>query len=320
MVRQILTFSRQHDQERKPIQCGPIIKEVLKLLRSSLPTTIEIRQDIVDDLDNVLADPTQIRQVLMNLCTNAGHAMEEKGGILEVTLAPAELDTEFTDKYPDINPGRYLRLTVSDTGHGMTADVMENIFDPYFTTKEVDEGTGLGLSTVYGIVKSYGGEITVHSGPDKGTTFHVYLPVIDREEEPEKEIQGPIPTGNERILFVDDEQPLIGVAKQMLESLGYKVVTRTSSIEALGLFQAKPDEFDLVITDMTMPNMTGDKLAGELMRIRPDIPIILCTGFSKKIKADTAEALGIRMLIMKPIIMREMAQAIRRVLDQRTGN
>ena len=317
VVKQILAFSRQTEQERKPLEISLIVKEALKLLRASLPATIEIRQNIGTDLATVLADATQIHQVLMNLCTNAAHAMGERGGILEVNLANVELGSDFTSRYPDIDPGPYLRLTVSDTGHGMHPSIMERIFNPFFTTKERGEGTGMGLAVVHGIVKGYGGTITVFSEPGEGSTFHIYLPLIDREVEPEARIGEPIPTGNEHILFIDDERAIVDVGKQILERLGYDVVTITSSTAALELFRAQSDKFDLVITDMTMPNMTGEELARELMNIRPDIPIILCSGYSKKITEVKTKDIGIRAFVVKPILKREIAETIRRVLDEK---
>ena len=316
LVKQILSFSRQAEEERMPVQIGPIVKEALKLLRASLPSTIEIRQNIKSDTGVVEADPTQVHQVLMNLCTNAGHAMHEEGGILQISLTSVDMDAYAVTKYPDMNPGPYLRLTVSDTGQSMTPEVMKRIFDPYFTTKEKEVGTGLGLSVVHGIVKSYGGTITVYSEPGKGTSFHVYLPMIEREVTAEPEIAEALPTGHERILFIDDEPGLVDIGKQMLEHLGHEVATRTSSIEALELFKSNPYRFDLVITDMTIPHMTGDQLAKELIRIRPDIPIILCTGFSERISEEKARRMGIREFVMKPLIMRDLANTVRKVLDQ----
>jgi CheY-like chemotaxis protein len=316
LVRQILTFSRQTVQERKPIQVNLIVEEALKLLRSSLPATIEIHRNIQSD-GLVLADPTQIHQILMNLCTNADHAMREKGGTLEVKLENVELDTDFTADQPDMKPGAYLNLTVSDTGCGMPPQVRERIFDPFFTTKEVGEGTGMGLSVVHGIVGSYGGTITADSEPGQGSTFKVYLPIIERREKPQATKEDSIPTGSERILFVDDEPALANVGKLILESLGYNVETRTSSIEALELFKNQPDRFDLVITDMTMPNMTGEDLAQELMCTKPNIPIILCTGFSAKIDEQKASAMGIRAFVLKPIVRRGIATTVRKVLDGR---
>ncbi len=316
LVKQILTFTRQTEQERKPIQVKLIVNEALKLLRSSLPTTIEINRNIQSD-GLVLADPTQIHQILMNLCTNADHAMRETGGTLGVKLESVELDADFTASLPDMKPGAYLNLTVSDTGCGMPPQVRERIFDPFFTTKGVGEGTGMGLSVVHGIAGSYGGTITVDSEPGQGSTFKVYLPIIERREEPQATKEDSVPTGSERILFVDDEPALTNIGKLVLGSLGYNVETRTSSIEALELFKNQPDRFDLVITDMTMPNMTGEDLAQELMGIKPNIPIILCTGFSAKIDEQKASAMGIRAFVLKPIVRQKIATTVRKVLDGR---
>ena len=344
LVNQILAFSRQTKQERLPVEVNSIVNEALKMLRASLPSTIEIRQDTQADKGTVEADPTQIHQVLMNLCTNAAHAMQENGGILEIGIqnvyfgfssADYEKDTtleghasdsmgqanqilESQIEYLDILPGPYLKLTVRDTGIGMTPDVLGRIFDPYFTTREKAQGTGLGLSVVHGIIKSHGGSITVESEPGQGTTFHVYLPRMEYpKEKADRMAASPykgIPTGHERILFVDDEEALVDIGRQMLEHLGYELITRTSSIEALELFKAEPDAFDLVITDMTMPNMTGDKLARAMIKIRPNIPIILCTGFSERVTAKSAGEIGIKKLAMKPLVMRDLAEAIREVL------
>ena len=314
LVQQILTFSRQSDHDLKPVQVKFITKEALKLLRASLPATVEIRQNIQSN-SVVMADPTQIHQVLMNLYTNAGHAMQENGGTLDVILTDVELDLDFTVKHPGLNPGPYLKLTVSDTGNGISPDERDRIFDPFFTTKKEGEGTGMGLSVVHGIVKDYGGTIMVYSEPQKGSIFNVFLPVIERAIEPETRIVKPVPSGTERILFIDDEQPLTDMGKQMLESLGYDVAARTSSLEALELFKNKPDSFDLVITDLTMPNMTGDELAQKLMAIRPDIPVILCTGFSARMDEKKARAMGIREFVYKPLLRRDMAEIIRKVLD-----
>ena len=314
LVKQILTFSRQVLRECKPIQIKPITKEVLKFLRASLPTTIEIQQDIQSDA-LIMADPTQIHQVVMNLCTNAEHAMRAKGGVLGVKLTEVKLRRDFLDDHPELKPGNYLELTVSDTGHGISAHILNRIFDPFFTTKKTGEGTGMGLSVVHGIVRSCGGTIAATSEPDKGSTFRAYFPVIDRQIEPATAAEEPIPSGNERILFVDDEPALTNIGKQTLESLGYDVQTRTSSIEALELFKAQQDRFHLVITDMTMPNMTGEELAQELMHIKPSIPIILCTGFSAKIDDRKASAMGIRAFVLKPMVLREIATTIRKVLD-----
>jgi len=316
LVKQILTFSRQAEHELKPVQIKLISKEAIKFLRASLPTTIEIHQDIQSE-SLVMADPTQIHQLLMNLCTNAGHAMGENGGVLEVRLKDVKLAQEVTVEHPELKPGPYLELTISDTGYGIPAHLLDRIFDPFFTTKEKSEGTGMGLSVVHGIVGSYGGKIIAASEAGKGSTFTIYLPTVERDEAPQPIAEESIPTGTERILFVDDEPALVKIGKQMLESLGYKVTGRTSSIEALGLFKAKADSFDLVITDMTMPNMTGDELARELIRIKPGIPVILCTGYSARINPQQAAAMGIRAFVLKPVLKMDIAQAIRTVFDKK---
>jgi len=317
LVRQILAFSRQGEQEKRSLKISLVVKEALKLLRATLPTTIEIHKKIEGKSGTVLADPTQIHQVLMNLCTNAAHAMREKGGVLEVSLVDEYLDSEAVRDIHDLSSGPYSILRVSDTGHGMDKRVVERIFDPYFTTKEKDEGTGLGLSVVHGIIRSYGGAITVHSEPGKGSTFEVFFPKIETGTPAETGKKVPLPRGTERILFVDDEKVMVETTQGMLEHLGYKVVARTSSIETLEVFRDEPETFDLVITDMTMPKMTGDELGKELMRIRPDIPIILCTGYSERITEKKAKEVGIREFVMKPIVMSEMAKTIRNVLDVR---
>ena len=317
LVQQILTFSRQTEQRKVPLEIGTIVKEALRLLRSSLPATIEIRQLIAAAPGTVLADPTQIHQIVMNLCTNAGHAMRQQGGILEVHLKQVHVGPDFSQRELHLSPGTFLQLSVSDTGHGFADNIMERIFDPYFTTKDQGEGTGLGLAVVHGIVKSHGGEITAKSEVGKGTTFRVYLPVIENGAEPVQDNQNPIPGGTERILFIDDEDVLVKIGNLVLMRLGYTVTTASSPAEALKLFQATPEKFDLVITDMTMPDMTGDKLAQKLIEIRSDIPIILCTGFSELITKEMAVKIGIRDFLMKPLTARTLAQTIRNVLDSR---
>jgi PAS domain S-box-containing protein len=319
LVSQILAFSRQGKQERRPLNIIPLIKEDLKLLRASLPATLEIRQKIEKDAGTIEADPTQIHQILMNLGTNAAHAMSEKGGILEVSLANFNVDGGRSYSAAEIAPGSYLRLRVSDTGCGMPPEILKKIFDPYFTTKEVGKGTGLGLAVVHGIVNSYGGGIIVSSEPGKGSTFDIYFPRVEACEvsRAADKIES-MPLGRrERILLVDDESAIADIGRNLLEHLGYKVVARTSSVEALELFRAHPERFDLVITDMTMPNLTGDRLAQKLLKIRSEIPVILCTGFSERITEEKARALGIREFVMKPLVMKDMAQAIRRALDPR---
>ncbi|MEE4264470.1 MAG: substrate-binding domain-containing protein [Desulfobacteraceae bacterium] len=315
LVKQILTFSRQTGQELKPVQIHQIIRETLLMLRASLPATVKITQDIYSK-SAVLADPTQIHQVIMNLCTNAAHAMRAKGGQLNIDLSDVMLGRDFIEQHPYLSPGAYIKLRIIDTGHGMEKAVLDRIFDPFFTTKERGEGTGMGLAVVLGIVKSHGGTITVESEVGKGSTFNVFLPVIMQEVDHQIINKAPIPTGTERILFIDDEKSLVDLGKQILERLGYKVTIRTSSVEALELFMEQPDRFDLVITDMTMPNMTGDELAGKLMDMRAEIPVILCTGYSERISKERAHALGIKEFILKPIVMRELAKTVRSVLDQ----
>jgi len=314
MVKQILAFSRQNKQERKPIQVAHIVKEAIKMLRASLPTTISIQQYMEKDTGVIEADPTQIHQVLMNLCTNAAHAINEKDGVLEIRLENVEMDQRAAASSPDLKAGSYLKLTVKDTGEGIPAEIQQQIFNPYFTTKEKGKGTGLGLAVVQGIVKSYNGAVTVESEPGKGTAFHVYLPTIKRRLMAEEELAKPLPMGCERILMVDDEHPLVEIGKQMLERLGYSVATRTSSIEALELFKANPHRFDLVITDIVMPNMTGDKLAQKMMDIRADIPVVLCTGYSERFTRQEAADIGIRSFLMKPLVMKDLADTIRQAL------
>ncbi len=315
LVRQILTFSRQRENELVPVKVSLIVNEALKLLRASLPTTIKMRHHIKSYLA-VLTDPTNIHQVLMNLCTNASFAMQKEGGILEVSLNDVDLDAEFAKLHPDVKPGKFIRLIVSDTGYGMSPEVSERIFDPFFTTKKMGQGTGMGLSVVHGIVKSHGGTIIVESSPGKGSAFSVFLPAIESEVTDQADQPQLVITGNERILFVDDEDFQADIGKRMLERLGYRVTAKTNSVEALDLFRQTPDEFDLVITDMTMPDMTGDVLARELISIRPDIPIIVCTGYSARINPDIIKEIGIKAMAMKPVVMKDIAQMIHRVLSR----
>jgi CheY-like chemotaxis protein len=315
LVRQLLTFSRQRESELAPVKVSLIVNEALKLLRASLPATIKIRHDIKSDM-SVLTDPTNIHQVLMNLCTNASFAMQEKGGVLEVSLGDADLDPDFAKQHPDVKPGKFINLTVRDSGCGMTPEVAERIFDPFYTTKEMGKGTGMGLSVVHGIVKGHGGTIIVESSPGQGSVFRVFLPAVEAEETyPADQVQLMI-TGSARILFVDDEDFQADIGKRMLERLGYRVTTKTSSVEALELFRQSPDEFDLVITDMTMPDMTGDVLARELIALRPDIPIIVCTGYSERINPQIVKEIGIKELAMKPVVMKDIARMIQRVLSK----
>ncbi|MDR3553817.1 MAG: PAS domain S-box protein [Syntrophobacteraceae bacterium] len=317
LVKQILAFSRKGEaQSRQRIEIAPVIKEASKLLRAALPSTIDLQQQISKNPAIVIGDPTQLHQVVVNLCTNAAHAMRKNGGILKVTLGEVVLDADAAAAYEDLQPGAYVRLAVSDTGHGMDAATLERIFDPYFTTKEVGEGSGLGLAVVHGIVKRHEGAIRVDSEPGKGTAFEILLPGIAHNSagnqiEPEQ-----LPGGTERILLVDDELALATLSKRMLVNLGYQVTALTSSLEAIELFQSKPEAFDLVITDFTMPHMTGVEMARGMLEIRRDIPIVLCTGYSDIMGENTAKEIGIHAFIMKPFGRRNLARVVRRVFDQ----
>jgi PAS domain S-box-containing protein len=316
LVKQILTFSRQENSELTLMKMQPIIKEALKLIRSTIPTTIEIKQNIDPKCGVIKADPTQIHQIIMNLSTNAYHAMEETGGELIISLKEIKLNHYDTIRF-DIIPGDYACLTIADTGKGMDKKLIQKIFEPFFTTKEKGKGTGMGLSVAHGIVKSMGGAIKVDSESRKGTKFHVYLPV--EKSFSEKQVidsKVEIQRGMEQILLVDDEEAILTMEKMMLERLGYQVTSRTSSIEALEAFRDSPDKFDLVITDMAMPNMSGDKLSVELTKIRPDIPVLLCTGFSETMSEEKAASVGIKSFLLKPIVMKDLAQNIREVLDK----
>ena len=316
LVAQILAFSRQMKSEMAPVQVHLIIKEAVKLLKATLPATIVVRENI-RSFAEVMADPSQIHQVMMNLCTNAYHAMREMGGVLEVELEKVELDAMDIDPTQPVEPGSFLCLGVRDTGCGMDDTVRKRIFDPYFTTKTKGEGTGLGLAVVYGIVQTHGGMITVISEPGKGSTFRVFLPqlVTGKAREIDESLTEALPTGKERILMVDDEPPICKVTRRILEPLGYRVTTFSDPREALVQFRRDSDGFDLVITDMTMPGMTGDVLAKEMIRLRSDLPVIVCTGFSEKIDAQRAEAVGIRALVNKPFDRSELALKVREVLD-----
>ncbi|MBW2622685.1 MAG: response regulator, partial [Deltaproteobacteria bacterium] len=314
LVTQILTFSRQSERELIPVNVSLIVKEALKLVRSSFPSTIEIKQRIDPEGDAVMADPTQLHQVLMNLCANARHTMREEGGVLEVSLGSVDIEPGSTAANRDVKPGSYLRLAVSDTGPGMEKEIKERIFDPYFTTKVKGEGTGLGLAVVLGIVKNYGGSIFVDSEVGQGTTFEILFPLVESRPDSEPKAEEALAQGHEMILFVDDEEQLCDLGVRMLNHLGYQVEAKTDSIEALELFRSNPDQYDMVITDMTMPHLTGEKLAKELRMIRPGIPIILCTGFSEMITEEKAKDVGINGFIQKPIGLSEIAQAIRNAL------
>jgi len=315
LVNQILTFCHSVGSERKPLHLQQIVRETIKLLRATLPASIEIKQDISDVEVAIVGDPTQIHQVVMNLCTNAYHAMREKGGVLSISLFKDFIETERPTTTRPLTPGAYLILEVQDTGHGMTPDVLSKIFDPFFTTKEVGEGSGMGLSVVHGIVQGHEGAISVESAPRQGSTFRVYFPVSGQDYENVSRSDESFPMGTEHILFVDDEPSISNLARRMLERYGYRVTTYTSAIAALQEFRAHPDRFDLVITDQNMPHKLGMDLAKEMMQIRPDIPIILVTGYSELLDKEGASKLGIREYVMKPFVGHELGRIIRDVLD-----
>lgn len=318
LVNQILLFARQKEHRIARIQMETIAKESLKMLRASIPSTVQIRQEIREGLPPVLADPSSIQQIIMNLCTNAAQSMDSEGGTLEVGLSATHLDAPRDTLSGHIPEGRYLELRVRDTGPGIAARNLGRIFDPFFTTKDVGEGTGLGLAVVHGIVEDRRGGITVETEEGRGTTFTVYLPASEEAfYEAEKEQERELPTGTEQVLFVDDEREITTVVKQMLEHQGYEVQTRTNGADALECFKQEPQRFDLVVTDMTMPGMRGDKLAEEILALRPDIPVILCTGYSKQISEEKARELGIRAFVMKPLTQHEFSRTVRRVLDER---
>lgn len=317
LVKHILAFSRQVETEKTHSQAADIIEETLKMLRPSLPSTIEIHEDINANAGVIFAEPSQIQQVCVNLCTNAYHAMEKTGGRLEVSLRSVELDSADLAHEPQLKAGTYAQLTVCDSGPGIGPHIKGKIFDPFFTTKDTSKGTGMGLSIVHGIVKGHGGFINFETEQGKGSSFHVFLPVVDKETRTEVEAAVQTPTGEERILLIDDEEMLTQMGKLMLEINGYSVSASNSSTEALDIFQDQPDRFDLVITDQTMPKMTGSDLAVKMLQIRPDIPIILCTGYSAIISKEKTKQLGIKGYLQKPIRMNEMAEMIRKVLDEK---
>ncbi len=316
LVRQILAISRKCEQELQPLRIQPVIKETLKLLRSSLPTTIEIRQRLDPACGAVLADPTRIHQVVMNLCTNAYYAMRETGGLLEVSLRQTELNAAAMPGRLRLPPGSYLQLEVRDSGCGIPEELLEKIFEPYFTTRGKGEGTGLGLALVQSIALDFGGDVAVISEPGKGAAFSVYLPVIKETQDIRPGLEAaPLPGGCERILVVDDDVNIAGLVENMLASLGYQVTALTGSAEALRLFMEEPAAFDLVLTDMTMPQMTGAELAVKLLSLRPELPVLLCTGFSELMDEERAAALGLRALLMKPFSKTELACAVRAALN-----
>ncbi|MBF0474755.1 MAG: response regulator [Deltaproteobacteria bacterium] len=320
LVKHILAFSRQSEQLKKPLRIGPIVKECLKLLRASLPSTIEIVQNISKEDRNTLADPTQIHQIIMNLGTNAMQAMREKGGCLTVKLEHLELTSKEAIADWELEIGPYLRLTVRDTGKGIDPEIIDRIFEPYFTTKDIGEGTGLGLSVIYGIVQSHNGAVTVSSEPGNGTEFNIYLPQTRNNIDADEDVTIEYVTGTGKILLVDDEEALVNSGQLVLERLGYEVRPYTSSLAALEAFRNRPDDFDLVITDYTMPQMTGIELAKEILAVRPDLPIIICTGYSANLTPKIVRQTGVRALIMKPIMHDEISKLVLELLKDKEKN
>jgi nitrogen-specific signal transduction histidine kinase len=316
LVRQILTFTRGGEGKLVSTEIPVIVKEVLQLLRSTLPSTIELQRKIDSNVDPVLADPVQIHQVIMNLCTNAGHALEPNGGVLTVSIGKAELPPEIFQRNRELLPGDYLQLSVSDTGCGMNQEVMASIFDPYFTTKPPGHGTGLGLSVVHGIVKDCGGHIAVDSQEGEGTTFTIYLPTVARDKAFELVAKGSsFLGGTETILVVDDEPVVLDVTRTYLEMQGYTVWTEKNSQVALNRFRDNPQAVDILISDVTMPHLTGDVLAAGCLLIRPDLPVILMTGFTDRVSEQSVKQLGVRALMMKPLVGKNFLTLIRRLLD-----
>ncbi len=316
LVKQILTFSRQSHEELKPVRLTPIVNEVLGLLKASLPASIDLRADIQSARDIVRADPTQMHSVLMNLCTNAQHAMRPNGGVLEIRTREVKVDSRSRGPLARLKHGAYVDLSVRDTGHGMDRQTMDRIFEPFFTTKPSGEGTGMGLAVVHGIVTGMEGSLTVESEVGKGSTFHVLLPLLEQAAEAKAAKVRPIPRGTERVLFVDDEPDIITMVNQMLSQLGYQPTLCERASAALEIFCEDPGRFDVLITDQIMPGMTGLELTREIRRVRPDLPVILCTGFSKTVsESDIAEA-GVDVMLMKPIIVRQLAETIRLTLDR----
>jgi len=317
LVKQILAFSRKTERGKNPLMLTPVLKEISKLLRGSLPSTIRMELDLHAESDVVLADPSQVEQVLMNLATNAAYAMRKKGGDLKISLSNVKIRPDGPKPDDDLAPGTYVKMSVQDTGTGMTDTVRRRIFEPFFTTKKAGQGTGMGLAVVYGIVKNHGGAVTLDTEPDKGSTFNVFLPSVQTPAKQEKEAKGGVPGGTERILLVDDEPSVLEMVSHTLARLGYSVTSALSGSEAWGTFIECPDAFDLLITDQTMPDITGIELAEKMLEARKDLPVILITGYSESVSPEQAKAAGVSEFVMKPFAKQEVAKTIRRVLTQR---
>lgn len=320
LVQQILTFSRRGEEIRTPVNVGGIVQETLKLLRATLPPTIDVRQKIGDGGNTIMGTSNQVHRVLMNLCTNAFHAMGGGSGILEVEVQTVQFDGGAVPgkmaAFETMEPGSYVRITVTDTGHGIGPGILPRVFDPYFTTKGPGEGTGLGLSVVHGIVKKYRGNVSIDNRPGKGTVVRVWFPAAVHLEIPGKKETEALPSGKESILLVDDEEELLKFYRRLLEKLGYSVTTYGSTTAALEGFLDDPANFDLIITDVAMAGISGIEFAREVSKVRRDIPIILCTGFSEYMDAQKAADIGIRDFLMKPVDKHTLASVIRRVLDE----
>ncbi|MBF0102022.1 MAG: response regulator [Desulfobacterales bacterium] len=319
IIHQLQSFYRKSDELLKPINILPIIKESIKLLRSSIPSTILIKDHIQINTEKILGDPTKLHQVLINLCTNAVHAMEEKGGGLEIRVVCNVFDEQALSNFPDLMAGKYIQLSVHDTGKGISPEIINHIFEPYYTTKEAGKGTGMGLALVKNIIQHHKGVITVKSQVDKGSTFTILLPVLDSQESAQfttASLLSDTAGGHERILFIDDENYIGILAQQVLEGKGYTVDIYKDPVEAFKAFQLNPDLYDLVITDMTMPKLTGDRLAIEILGIRPHIPIIICTGYSEKLNEQMVNELGISKYIQKPLTKKLLEESVREVLDK----
>ena len=320
LVQQILTFSRQGESEKAPIDISRALGDALKLIKATTPSTIEIKTHIPPHLAPVFANETHIHQIVMNLCGNACHAMREAGGVMDISLAEVTVDPHTASRHANLCPGKYLRISVADTGCGIPQEKIDRIFDPYFTTKPVGEGTGMGLSTVHGIVTDHGGGIKVYSEVDAGTAFDIYLPAANSAIRASTGETANMPTGRERILFVDDEKVLIDIGRDLLTRLGYQVETRASALDAVEAFRATPMKYDLVISDMAMPKMDGMQLAKAVKAVRPEIPIILCSGFSEKFGSLALKEILAEAILMKPVAYAELAGTVRRVLDGRHGD
>ena len=318
LIKQILTFSRKKKPQKEALEIQKTVKEAVTMMRSSLPASIDIQEDIDEPCGMVCADPTNIHQIIINLFTNGVHAIGNEQGTLHVRLKPVDISPDRVEDKPGVKPGSFVKLTVRDSGQGIDDVTMSRIFDPYFTTKEQGAGTGLGLAVIHGIVEDNRGFIEVESMTGQGTAFHIFLPILNKKQpnKPPKKISTPLPKGNERILFVDDEVDLTRISYALLNSLGYRVTVETRSLIALEKFQNDPNSFDLLITDHTMPELTGADLARSLLNLRPDLPIILCTGYTAALSEHEALQLGIKKYVIKPLSTRRLAKIVREVLDE----